>query len=107
MKELKMTKIAIDNQIGVKKAAGKIQDIYNIGMIVGQGAFGEVRKVEHKSNHSMRCVKIMTKGLMQSNQIKRVHYEIELLKRCNHPNIVKLYEFYETSEKIYIVMERC
>ena len=45
----------------------------------------------------------MEKKLMQKNQIARVHYEINLLKRFNHPNIIKYWEFFETSETIYIV----
>ena len=48
----------------------------------------------------------MEKKLMQKNQIARVHYEINLLKRFNHPNIIKYWEFFETSETIYIVQER-
>lgn len=44
---------------------------------------------------------------MQKNQIERIFHEIELLKRLDHPNIVKVIEYYETHEKIYIVMELC
>ena len=72
-------------------------------MVLGQGAFGEVRKVVKKSNAHQRSVKIMEKKLMQKNQIARVHYEINLLKRFNHPNIIKYWEFFETNETIYIV----
>ena len=43
---------------------------------------------------------------MQKNQIARVHYEINLLKRFNHPNIIKYWEFFETPDAIYIVQER-
>ena len=48
----------------------------------------------------------MEKKLMQKNQIARVHYEINLLKRFSHPNIIKYWEFFETDETIYIVQER-
>ena len=49
----------------------------------------------------------MTKRLMLAKQIARVYYEIELLKRFDHPNIVKIKEYYETRDKIYIVQELC
>lgn len=31
--------------------------------------------------------------------------EINLLRLCDHPNIIKLYEIYESTEYIYLVME--
>lgn len=31
--------------------------------------------------------------------------EIMILRLCDHPNIIKLYEVYESSKFIYIVME--
>lgn len=33
--------------------------------------------------------------------------EIELLVTLNHPNIIKLYEIWETDNKCYLVMEYC
>lgn len=31
--------------------------------------------------------------------------EIAIMKACNHENIVRLYEEYETKEEIYLVLE--
>jgi len=31
--------------------------------------------------------------------------EIDILKQMDHPNIVKIYEYFEDSEHLYIVME--
>ena len=75
--------------------------------MIGQGSFGEVRKVRDKRSQETYCVKIMTKRLMLPKQLGRVYYEIELLKRFDHPNIIKILEYYETKEKIYIVQELC
>jgi serine/threonine protein kinase len=44
--------------------------------------------------------KAKAKGL-ESQIIK----EITILKRIQHPNIVRLYECFETKEKIYMQME--
>lgn len=33
--------------------------------------------------------------------------EIAILKRLDHPNIIKYYETYENSKYMYIVMEYC
>lgn len=33
--------------------------------------------------------------------------EVQLLKKLDHPNIIKLYEVYETEKTIYLVTEVC
>lgn len=33
--------------------------------------------------------------------------EINLMKELDHPNLVKLYETYETDLEIYLIMEYC
>ena len=40
-------------------------------------------------------------------EIQRFIHEIEMLKRLDHPNIIKLYEFYEDDKRYYLVMELC
>ena len=33
--------------------------------------------------------------------------EIELLKMLDHPNVIKLYEYYEDRDNIYLILEFC
>jgi calcium-dependent protein kinase len=33
--------------------------------------------------------------------------EVQLLKKMDHPNIIKLFEVYETEKTIYLVTEVC
>mmetsp|Transcript_18216 Transcript_18216/g.22735 ORF Transcript_18216/g.22735 Transcript_18216/m.22735 type:complete len:135 (+) Transcript_18216:3-407(+) len=91
----------------IELSKGRLQERYIVGKILGYGSFGEIRKVKDRLGGRMAAVKIMTKRLMLPKQIARVYYEIELLKRFEHPNILKIYEYYETKEKIYIVLEYC
>jgi serine/threonine protein kinase len=44
---------------------------------------------------------------MDPSDLTMLIYEIEVLKQLNHPNIVRLYEVYEDSSQILMVMEKC
>ena len=33
--------------------------------------------------------------------------EIEILRKMDHPNIIKLYEIYESDRSLYLIMEEC
>ena len=44
---------------------------------------------------------------MLQQQLGRIYYEIELMRRFQHPNILKIVDCYETKEKVYIVLELC
>jgi calcium-dependent protein kinase len=52
-------------------------------------------------------VKIISKKGMDQQDLLCLRYEIEVLKNLDHPNIVRLYEVYEDSFQIYMVMEKC
>jgi len=106
-KDRVVKKIEASRQGMVKRREENIHDKYAIGKVVGLGCFGEVRKIEDKDSGQMRCVKIMSKHLIPKSAQKRIDYEITLLISLDHPNIIKIFEYYETSTKIYIVQELC
>ena len=56
---------------------------------------------------TVRAVKILNKGHLSAKDRNRFLYEISLLKELDHPNIVKVFEYFVDVEKIYIVMELC
>ncbi len=49
----------------------------------------------------------MNKARMNTKEIVRLKYEIDLLKNLDHPNIVKLFEVFEDQNNIYLVTELC
>lgn len=71
------------------------------------GAFGEVRKCQEKKTSQLRAVKILTKECMEESQQSQLLDEISILKQLDHPNIVKLYEFFQDEKRYYIVTELC
>ncbi|CAK84516.1 unnamed protein product (macronuclear) [Paramecium tetraurelia] len=74
---------------------------------IGKGAFGEVRKAIHKVTNQIRAVKVISKEKASKVEVERLRIEIEILKRLDHPNIIKIYEFYQDHKNIYIVTELC
>jgi tRNA A-37 threonylcarbamoyl transferase component Bud32 len=84
-----------------------VLEYYEMGKMLGQGRFGTVRVVTHKDTGKKFAVKIMNKKDMTISELEMVKNEIEILKICHHPNIIKLHEVFENKEKIYLIMERC
>lgn len=76
---------------------------------IGQGAFATVKKAVERSTGDSYAVKIINrrraihaggKGVMLG-----VNRELEILRKLDHPNIVRLKSFYEDVENYYLVME--
>ena len=44
---------------------------------------------------------------MNEKTLKRTLREINMLKKLDHPNIINLYEVYESKNSIYLIMEKC
>ena len=68
------------------------------------GGFGKVYKCIKLSNKQVRAVKLIKKGKTKKQSIELTSV-ISILKELDHPNIVKLYEFYEELDRYYLVME--
>ena len=93
----------------LKKATGytNLLDIYDIKQKLGKGKFGLVKLGINKETKQKVAVKIMNKNNMDSSDLELVRTEIEILKVCQHPYIIKLYDVFENIDYIYIIMEHC
>ena len=73
---------------------------------IGQGTFGTVKKVMLKSKRVYRAMKIINKSnVVEGVNDSEVLNEINVLKNLDHPNIMKIYEFYEDKDNYYIISE--
>jgi len=50
-------------------------------------------------------VKVIYKKATTPEEQERLTNEVNILKSLDHPNIMKIYEFYQDEEKFYIVSE--
>ena len=82
-------------------------EIYQELSELGTGAYGVVKKVCLRSNpETIRAIKIIPKESLLLDQQKFCD-EILILKNLDHPNIMKLYEYFTDDFNIYLVSEFC
>lgn len=88
----------------IKKAIGynNLNDSYEIKQKLGNGKFGVVKLGIHKETGRKVAIKTINKNNMSLEDQGLVKTEIEILKVCQHPNIIKLYDVYENVDNIYI-----
>lgn len=76
-----------------------------MGPIIGTGAYGEVRKCLTKIGKEMRAVKIILKEFLAEERQDTLLTEVEIMKKLDHPNIIKMFEFFQDDKRFYIVTE--
>ncbi len=88
----------------IQKAMGylDITEIYDVKEKLGNGKFGLVKLGVHKETGQKVAIKIMSKKDMSSMDMELVKTEIEILKVCQHPNIIRIYDIFENLDLIYI-----
>jgi tRNA A-37 threonylcarbamoyl transferase component Bud32 len=84
-----------------------ILDLYIIKDTIGSGSFSIVKLAINKITKQEVAVKIMNKNKMTSLALEAARIEIEIMKICNFPYIIKFIEAYENIDYIYIFMEYC
>lgn len=86
--------------------SSKITQNYKIWAdVIGRGAYGEVRKAMHIPTNEMRAIKIIYKQECSADDQQNIFREVKILKQLDHPNIIKIYEYFSDPKFIFIVME--
>ena len=82
---------------------------YKIVKNLGEGTFGKVDLVENKISGALRAMKVIKKANINSQQTNEasVMNELNILKKIDHQNVVKIYEFYMDTENYYLITEYC
>ena len=89
----------------VGKAEGKLTDKYEIIKEIGSGGFSRCLLVKNKiTKSSYACKELQKKSVSDYEGLMR---EVNLMIKLDHPNIIKLYEYYENEKSIYLIMELC
>lgn len=88
-----------------------------LGECVGKGASGRVKIAKHKRTGQLAAVKILPIApLVSSRNPINIQYayekfrlgidrEITMMKLMNHPNIMRIYDVFESETELYLVLE--
>ena len=84
-------------------------DDYEIIKELGTGSFATVHLVKHKETGVIRAMKAIKKGtgLEDEDNEEEIINEINILMKMDHPNIVKIFEFYNSEKHFYLITEYC
>ena len=106
--------ISQENLIWEKKGFPKYH--YYRGQLLGKGAFGEVYQSKNIIFNRKVAMKIIKKDKilidnlnndLYQNENDYIKSEINILAKLSHPNIVRIYEFYDSENYFYLINEFC
>ncbi|XP_061543542.1 serine/threonine-protein kinase Nek4 isoform X3 [Phycodurus eques] len=83
-------------------------DNYIFIRVVGQGSYGEVNLVKHRTDRKQYVIKKLNLTTSSKRERRAAEQEAQLLSQLRHPNIVTYRESWEgTDLQLYIVMGFC
>ena len=90
-----------------KKYPNTSLQFYKYGRLIGQGAFGKVNLGLNILTGRIVAVKSFDKNNSEltGDNMKKILYETNLMKKLNHPNITKILEMFEDEKYFMIIME--
>jgi len=82
----------------------RVQDHYELGKVIGEGAYGKVRLAHAKDDPSQEvAVKVLKRP--PPEQMAKLVQEVRIMQRLEHPNVVAVMDVFLTEHFVYIVME--
>src|SRR5690349_16436060 len=86
-----------------------LKDQYNVLKEIGSGSFGKVYMVEDITTKMTYAIKRINKKSLEENEylLQAFWKELEVMKKCECANSVKLVEHFLSSNYYNIVMELC
>jgi len=98
------------NEASISTTEGSLyrgrMDDYIVGKEIGKGAYAIVKSAIHKLSNKKIAIKIYEKyNLIDPQRKCNFKKEIDILKKIDHSNIIKLYDVIDTTKQLLIIME--
>ena len=99
--------VSIDPNIIVTKGVTNPREIYLREKALGQGSFGTVYLVKHLQLQRYFAMKVIKKKSKSPTEEESLMNEINILRKLDHPNILKITDFYNLKNEHNIITEYC
>lgn len=86
-------------------ATRRIEDAYELGSRLGEGAFATVVRGVDRATREPVAVKVIKKDAFDDREMEFVVRETAIMKAIDHPNIVAVRDVYESRSHLYLVLE--
>jgi calcium-dependent protein kinase len=108
-------KISFNNELLISQVKNDPFKDYEEIKLLGSGSFAKVLLVKNKVTGLIRAMKIIKKKKSATTSSLpgpgstdlEILNEIDALKHIDHPNIVKIFEFYNSEDAYYLITEYC
>ncbi|XP_068136107.1 serine/threonine-protein kinase PLK4 isoform X2 [Hyperolius riggenbachi] len=86
---------------------GRIED-FKVLNLLGKGSFACVYRAQSIHTGIEVAIKMIDKKAMQRvGMVQRVRNEVEIHCQLKHPSILELYNYFEDSNYVYLILEMC
>ena len=84
-----------------------LRNLYDVGNIIGKGNFAKVYEVVNSTTKRKFALKTISKEMFKDNikSMLSLHDEVNLLRKIRHPNVLQLYEIFESDNNIHLILE--
>ena len=106
-KIIKKMIVSIDSNVFIAKSSQEPDLVYCREKTLGSGSYGTVYLVKHRELHKYFAMKVIKKNPNNKINEENLLNEIELLKKMDHPNILKILDFFSLKMEYNIITEFC
>jgi serine/threonine protein kinase len=80
---------------------------FNVIRPLGNGGFAHIFEVESRRYGETFAVKVIDLGLDANCTPTSFEAEINSLRQLNHPNVIRIYNYFRSESLVYIILELC
>ena len=101
------TKINLTNDVIVTKSPSDPNENYKKLNLIGEGNLSQIYRVRNEITDEIKAMKIIKKSELEEDNEKEIINEINVLRKMDHPNILKIFEFYSNKDYYAMILELC
>jgi Protein kinase domain/C2 domain len=96
---------APSESVEIQTTNANLEDLYEVGKVLGRGAFSEVKLGKRKTDGLQCAIKCISKKQVDEKELTLLEREIDIMKKLKHPHIIQLLQVIDTKETLYLVLE--